>query len=67
LRCGHDQDHHADAAADAVIRRWQSFTGKSAMLAGAGKSFAEVEKERARTTSPDAARRQAAAAKREAA
>jgi hypothetical protein len=71
LRCGHDQDPRAYAAADAVIRRWQSFTGKSAMLAGVGKTFKEVAKERASIASPDAARtggcRQSRPAKREAA
>jgi DNA modification methylase len=32
--------------ADVAVRRWQSFTGKSAMLASAGKTFEEIEEDR---------------------
>ena len=31
---------------DVAIRRWQSFTGKSATLAGTSKTFEEIEEER---------------------
>ena len=32
---------------DVIIRRWQEFTGKEAMLEGEGRSFAELAEERA--------------------
>ncbi len=31
---------------DVIVRRWQEFTGRTAVLAGAGRSFAEVSAER---------------------
>jgi ParB-like nuclease domain len=65
LRCG-DADIDSYAAIDAGIRRWQRVAGKSAMLSGTGKSFAEIENERASTDLLDPARREAPA-KREAA
>jgi ParB-like chromosome segregation protein Spo0J len=67
LFCGDTALDSAFTAIDIAIRRWQSFTGKSAILAGADKTFAEVEKERASAASADAARRQTAVAKPEAA
>ncbi|WP_287496898.1 site-specific DNA-methyltransferase [Pandoraea sp. CB10b_02] len=35
---------------DVIIRRWQEFTGQHATLAGDGRAFAQVEKERMETT-----------------
>ncbi|WP_197328686.1 hypothetical protein [Ralstonia syzygii] len=35
---------------DVIIRRWQEFTGQQATLAGDGRAFAQVEKERMETT-----------------
>lgn len=49
LRCGEADDEDSYAAIDAAIRRWQRAAGKAGNLAGAGKSFAEVENERAST------------------
>lgn len=47
LRCGDADDEASYAAIDAAIRRWQRAAGKAASLAGAGKSFAEMENKRA--------------------
>jgi hypothetical protein len=46
LVCGDSPDERAYAAVDVAIRRWQTFTGKSAALAGSGQRFNEVERER---------------------
>jgi hypothetical protein len=67
LRCGDAADPGAYTSVDITIRRWQSLTRKAAQLARTGKTFNEVAKERASIASPDAARRPAATAKREAA
>ena len=32
---------------DVIVRRWQEFSGKTAILAGDGRSFAEVSEQRA--------------------
>ena len=34
------------AYCDVIIKRWQQFTGKEAILESSGKTFAEVEAER---------------------
>jgi ParB-like nuclease domain len=60
LRCRDGGNADSYAAVDAAIRRWQRVTGKSAMLAGVGKTFAEIKNERASTDLPDPACRQAA-------
>jgi hypothetical protein len=67
LLCGDRKEVQSYAAIDAAIRRWQRLTGKSAKLAGFGKTFQAVEKERARTAASDIATSPSAAAKREAA
>jgi hypothetical protein len=64
LLCGDVDDQNAFASIDAAIRRWQRCTGQPAMLANTGKSFQEIENERAGTVSANAARIPAAAAKR---
>jgi ParB-like chromosome segregation protein Spo0J len=66
LRCADAGLGGSYAAVDAAIRRWQRVTGQSAILAGSGKSFAAVAKERARTAAKARAPRQAVG-KREAA
>lgn len=38
--------------ADVIIERWQAFTGREAMLEGAGQTFREVSDERRRTAPP---------------
>lgn len=60
LRCGDADDEASYAAIDAAIRRWQRAAGKAASLAGAGKSFAEMENERASAAVADRACGQAA-------
>jgi ParB-like chromosome segregation protein Spo0J len=60
LRCGDAGDEASYAAIDAAIRRWQRAAGKAGSLAGAGKSFAEVENERASAAHADPACGQAA-------
>jgi DNA modification methylase len=40
------------AYVDVAIRRWQQYTGKSAILAGTGRSFEESEEERRQLGSP---------------
>jgi hypothetical protein len=67
LLCGDTKDNQSYAAIDAAIRRWQRFTGKSAKLAGIGKTFQAVEKERASTAASKIVSSPSAAAKREAA
>jgi DNA modification methylase len=53
---------------DVAIKRWQSFTGKSALLAGADQTFKEIEEQRAHAGPPEAtADRAAMQADREAA
>src|ERR1700730_139141 len=44
------------AYVDVAIRRWQTYTGKSAELAAGGRSFEEIERER-RQVALDTARR----------
>ena len=39
---------------DVAIKRWQSFTGKSALLAGTDQTFKEVEEQRAHAGPPEA-------------
>jgi hypothetical protein len=46
LACGEAGEANAYAAVDVAVRRWQTFTGQSAMLAGSGRSFNAVERER---------------------
>jgi ParB-like chromosome segregation protein Spo0J len=65
LQCGIGTDD-SYAAVDAAIRRWQRVAGKSATLAGAGRSFAAIAKERASGAGQDTGPRQPNA-KREAA
>jgi DNA modification methylase len=45
---------------DVAIKRWQSFTGKSALLAGADQTFKEIEEQRAHAGPPKATADQAA-------
>jgi len=45
---------------DVAIKRWQSFTGKSALLAGTDQTFKEVEAQRAHAGPPTATADQAA-------
>ena len=40
---------------DVAIRRWQSFTGRWATLAGTGETFEQLEEERTPGESPEAA------------
>jgi hypothetical protein len=35
--------------ADVIVRRWQEYTGKSAVLSADGRSFAEISLERVKT------------------
>jgi ParB-like chromosome segregation protein Spo0J len=46
LACGEAREASAYAAVDVAIRRWQTFTGQSATLAGSGQSFKEIEQQR---------------------
>jgi hypothetical protein len=61
LRCGELGNDTSYAAVDAAVERWQRVTGKPAKLAGAGKTFAEIRKERASTAIRHAAANQEAA------
>jgi ParB-like chromosome segregation protein Spo0J len=65
LVCGDAGAERDCAAIDAAIQRWQTFTGEPALLSRTGQTFAEVQKERTRTVSRDAAHNGVAAAKRE--
>jgi ParB-like nuclease domain len=46
LACGEAREANAYAAVDAAVRRWQTFTGQSATLAGFGQTFKEIEQQR---------------------
>ena len=46
LQCGDDCD-----GIDVAIKRWQAHTGKTAILAASGQSFAEIERERGKSES----------------
>jgi ParB-like nuclease domain len=61
LRCADTDEDEAYAAVDAAIQRWQRVAGTAAMLAGVGKTFAEIRKERASTAIRHAATNQEAA------
>jgi hypothetical protein len=62
LLCGDARDEGIDVA----IRRWQSYTRRSAKLAGTNKTFEEIEKERTSVELvPDIASDQAASANHE--
>jgi DNA modification methylase len=37
---------------DVIVRRWQEFTGQSAVLAGDGLTFAEISEQRAAGAAP---------------
>ncbi|MGC2075482.1 MAG: ParB N-terminal domain-containing protein [Xanthobacteraceae bacterium] len=52
LACGEAGEAIAYAAVDVAVRRWQTFTGQLATLAGSGRSFNEVERERRRQHTP---------------
>jgi len=52
LRCADADEHDAYACVDAAIQRWQRVAGKTAMLARAGKTFAQIQSERSRSA-PD--------------
>jgi hypothetical protein len=49
LRCADAGEHDTYAYVDAAIRRWQRVAGKTAMLAGVGKTFAQIQSKRSRT------------------
>jgi hypothetical protein len=44
--CGEAREASAYAAVDVAVRRWQTFTGQSATLAGSGQTFKEIEQQR---------------------
>ena len=68
LACAEGADACAYAAVDAAMRRWQSFTGSAATLAGSGQSFNDVAKERrSGWNGADRSRSSAVAKRREAA
>jgi hypothetical protein len=46
LACGEAREASAYAAVDVAVRRWQTFTGESATLAGFGQTFKEIEQQR---------------------
>jgi ParB-like chromosome segregation protein Spo0J len=46
LACGEAREASAYAAVDVAVRRWQTFTGQSATLAGSGQTFKEIEQQR---------------------
>jgi DNA modification methylase len=52
---------------DVAIRRWQSYTGRTATLAATGQTFEEIEEERGNIGSPTTVNHPAALADREAA
>jgi ParB-like chromosome segregation protein Spo0J len=64
LRCGDTVNKRSNTSIDAALRAWQSAAGEPAVLFETGKTFAEVEKERAASNE---AIRKSRAAMREAA
>jgi hypothetical protein len=46
LACGEACEASAYAAVDVAVRRWQTFTGQSATLAGSGQTFKAIERQR---------------------
>jgi len=61
LVCGDAENELAYVSADIVIRHWQRFTGKSAMLVGTTKSFDDIKNDRANAcVRPNASTRKSA-------